>query len=398
MGVPPFAAMADEYIRRLIHRHKLSEVELAVRSTQSLLRQPGDHIDELLALTGSAYDSLRSLASAKAQASGPHVLTLSELLDTPKPGQRYAAAPLIPHPGISLIVGASGTFKTWVACTLALALAEGRAFLDHFAVDRPYSILFIEAEMSRDQLSQRFRLLSADSSCDRLRFVIEEAPDFSSPTSSEWLARREEDVIVFDPLVRFFHGDENAAGDVSRFFAETIFPLKRSGRSVVLLHHGRKAVPGRESSDPDAMIRGSTDWQAAVDSVLALQRLDISTALVKHLKARDIREVASFILRLDGDEQRVRLTYQGSGEKTLPGLVPVREALLLALGEEMCSINDLLSALKSRYSESVIRGTLRALEREGLVKRTHLGRRVYLCRNGHHAIQSSLDEREGPHV
>lgn len=382
-NVSPTSELAEEHARLLIKLQRQREAQLAARELQHLLAQP-EVSPEALGKAGALYDKLQTLASSQTRPAGPEVLSLLDLLATPEPQHRYAAAPLIPHPGVTLLVGYSGAFKTWAACSLSLALAAGEPFLGRFGVPRPHTVLFCETEMSRDQLARRFRLLGADPACDRLRFIVGPL-DLYDVAQRKWLLEREEEVLILDPAVRLFRGDENAAQDVARFFEQAIFPLKRAGKSVVLVHHVRKAVPGQPPSDPDALIRGSGDWKAAVDAALVLVRQDEQRAIVRHVKARDSREVAPFVLRLDADETRAMLSYEGEVERTLPGLRPVREAVLDTLGEEMHRPDDMLAALRGRYTERVIRETLRVLESEGIVERVRVGRRVLYSRNGHHS-------------
>ncbi len=322
------------------------------------------------------------LSAERSQPAGPRVLTLAQLLATPEPATRYAAAPIIPAPGISLIAGYAGAFKTWAVAGLALSLAQGLPFLSKFGVPAPLSVLFIAAEMSGAQLAHRFRLLGVASACERLRLVVDQGLDLYGAAHRDWLLQREEEVVVLDPAIRLFKGDENSAPDVARFF-EPLLALKRAGKAVVLVHHVRKAVPGAGPSDPDAMIRGSGDWKAAVDSALVVKRLGEQRVQVWHVKLRDGREVPPFIVRIDGDEERVTLTYEGEAEKTLPGLVPVREAIMSMLASGMRGPSEVIAALRGRYAEKAVRGTIRSLVEEGAVERVMVGRRVFLNRNGH---------------
>jgi DNA-binding transcriptional ArsR family regulator len=388
----PAPELADQHALKLLRLQGKRLGILKAEEVRHLLNKP-DVLPETLVSAGILYDTVEMLLSSSGTLSASlDVLSLRDLLVTPEPELSFLAAPLIPQ-GVTLLVGYSGTFKTWAACVLALDLAHGRHFLGHFGVMRPYSVLFCENEMSRVQLARRFRLLGADPTCDRLRFIIGPL-DLFDRAQRDYLLRREEDVFIFDPLVGLFRGDENSAGDVRRFFEETIFPLKRAGKSVILLHHVRKPIPGQPPSDLDALIRGSGDWKAACDSALVLVRQDEQRALVHHVKARDTREAPSFVLRLDADDARAGLVYDGEAEHTLPGLRPVREAVLEALGEEVQGPNDVLSCLRGRYTERVIRETLSVLVAEGIVERIHMGRRVIYSRNGQRS-QVPLDDPIG---
>ncbi len=368
------------HVRIVLEKSRRRDAILTAQTLAHALETGGPQAaHHALPQAGALYDTLTALIAGQMETFAPEVLSLAELLATPEPQHRYVAAPIVPLNGVTLLVGYSGAFKTWLLCELALSVATARPFLN-FGVSEPRRVLFIEAEMSRNQLARRFRQLKADPSCDRLHFAVDQTLNLYDSSCRTWLSSREEEVIIIDPAVRVFRGDENSATDVSLFFRDVLLPLKRAGKTVVLAHHYRKATPG-VSSDPDAMIRGSGDWKAFADSVLAVKRLDDWRAQVQHLKSRDSREVPSFIIRLDGDEMSMHLVYEGQTEKILPGLVPVRDAILSALLEARYS-NELEESFKGVYNRDVIRSTVRSLVSEGIVERTQDGRRVLLHRNG----------------
>ncbi|MFA5677387.1 MAG: AAA family ATPase [Pseudomonas sp.] len=86
-------------------------------------------------------------------------------------------------------------------------------------------------------------------------------------------------LIVIDTLARNFSGDENSAGDISKFINHLDEIRFRWGASVLIVHHSGKN-PGRGS-------RGSTALTGAVDAEYEFTRDRDAAIRVTNLKMKE---------------------------------------------------------------------------------------------------------------
>lgn len=208
-------------------------------------------------------------------AAKPHlsVITGAELLTTPFPPRDFVLSPILPSQGLAMIYAPRGLGKTWVALSLAYAIASGGQFLS-WRAPSPRGVLHVDGEMPAPSLQDRLKAIvgGAANDCpnpDQLRFLLADSqadpmPNLATPKGQELLvnALGEAEVVIFDNLSTLFQtGGENEAdawGPVQAFLLE----LRRSGRTVVLIHHSGKG--GQQ--------RGTSRREDILDSVIALRR------------------------------------------------------------------------------------------------------------------------------
>lgn len=75
-------------------------------------------------------------------------------------------------------------------------------------------------------------------------------------------------LVVVDSVSCFIDGDENAAGDVRRFFAYVLRIAEKTGAAVLVVHHMGKGAKG--DWDSIERSRGSSVWGDAPDAPLSL--------------------------------------------------------------------------------------------------------------------------------
>jgi putative DNA primase/helicase len=218
-----------------------------------------------------AFPAEREVASAPRLRS----VTAEELLTLTLPQREYALAPVLPLPGLAMLYAPRGIGKTFVALSIALAVASGGAALK-WRAPKPRRVLYVDGEMPAGQMQERLaRLIRAADAhppeADFLRFVSadlepEGLPSIARPETQRALeaeiAATGAEVVIFDNLSTLAAGlRENESDDWAELQA-WLLSLRRAGRCVLLIHHAGKA--GQQ--------RGTSRREDALDSVIALRR------------------------------------------------------------------------------------------------------------------------------
>lgn len=182
------------------------------------------------------------------------------------------------HVGIVSAKAKAG--KSWAAIALAVAVATGGEWLGFpCGLGR---VLFVDPEVDRRSLSNRFREVADAMGADRgrvergcarwsLRGVLTargEPPTVADLAHDLELSGERFDLVIIDSVSVFVRGDENSSTDVRRLFAEVLRVCEVTGAAAMLVHHEGKALSGdREASDRS---RGSSVWMDAPDLSLSL--------------------------------------------------------------------------------------------------------------------------------
>lgn len=175
-----------------------------------------------------------------------------------------------------LIAGAPKVGKTWLVLLLALCIVTGKPFLG-FAVPERKKVLYLGGEGSDSTLRKRFQTALAffygieDADLDNLLILSTLGRvKYDVPAAQDAITRWAEpaDVVIFDPAFRFqSKGEENSHTDI-RVIQDFIDGLKAAGKTVVVVHHTRKAGP---VDGGIAEIRGA-GWGEFTDSALVIHR------------------------------------------------------------------------------------------------------------------------------
>jgi len=185
----------------------------------------------------------------------PSVWTLETSLE-------WAVEGLFPRGSVILISAESGAGKTWLAQSVAAAVARGQSFLGRKTVRM--RVLYLDRENPPYVVKARFHELG-----------IPETPELqiwggwvaqSPPGPGEFIiqefAKNHKGLLIFDSLIDFHEGSEQSATE-TRAFMNKIRSLANLGATVVLLHHTGKAPTSQE-------YRGSSDIKASVDAAYKL--------------------------------------------------------------------------------------------------------------------------------
>ena len=294
-------------------------------------------------------------------ASGPPIfrtLDVAELLRTTFQPREMVLGPWLPGKGLAMIYGLRGAGKTHLSLGIAYAVATGGAFL-RWQAPRPRRVLIIDGEMPAVVLQERMANIVAMAnleppSPDGLRFLPMDLHDGGGlDLSNDRCHARLEAVIDGADLLIVDNISTLASGGGRENEAESWTPIqqwalhqRRSGRSVLFIHHAGKG--GQQ--------RGTSRREEVLDTVIALRRPtdyqpDQGARFELHYeKARG----------LHGDDANPFEASLGDGGIwTTRDLADVDMARVLTLSAEGESVRDIATALgmsKSRVQRLLDKG------------------------------------------
>lgn len=155
----------------------------------------------------------------------------------------------IPKATVSMIVAPGGTGKTWLTLQLAIRMARedaGRRIFLWLSED-PEGIVKSRYDAIREKI-----LIGAPGTEDAQIAVSNEDPILLLEThgrtatlSPKFYALRRElreyDVIVIDPLLAFFGGDENDNSQARIFMQPFLNWARSENKTIIFVHHSRKS-------------------------------------------------------------------------------------------------------------------------------------------------------------
>src|SRR5215470_17927990 len=195
---------------------------------------------------------------ARVELSGLISRGFGDFLAHPYPPVEYVMEPWLPARGLAMVAGFRGIGKTFVASTVAHAIATGGALLG-FQVLKPRKVLYVDGEMDPAELQGRFQAIHAAAKRERngkpslaaanLRILTHADQDLGIPDLSDSDGRGREmveaalgdaEVLVLDNLSSLCRtGVENDA-DSWAVMQEWLLSLRRRGKTVLLVHHAGK--------------------------------------------------------------------------------------------------------------------------------------------------------------
>jgi len=156
--------------------------------------------------------------------------------------------------------------KTWLVCSIALAICTGDMMFDKIEVVDPGPVGIIAAEDDEGEIGRRFdRMCRAKglimSNLD-LHWWSGDAIRLNRPRDIDWIKEQVVKygikMMIYDPLARLMDGDENSKECVSGVLTPASQMVKEIGCSVMLVHHLGKDDPDRPKTAAQR-VRGSSD-------------------------------------------------------------------------------------------------------------------------------------------
>ena len=232
------------------------------------------------AKANGAWSDARSASRARdggGEESAPPKLrvdTLEEFVTLDLPRREHVLAPIIPLRGLAMLFAGRGVGKTHVGLGIAYAVASGGKFLRwHASV--PRRILYVDGEMPAELFQERERALLASApmrppSADYFRTVLMDRQELGTSLNLALAphqlaveqAAAGSDLIVIDNLSTLVSGGRENDAESWDAMQGWLLHLRRSGMSVLLVHHAGR---GGEA-------RGTSKREDVLDTVIQLRR------------------------------------------------------------------------------------------------------------------------------
>lgn len=294
---PDLSAKLDEHMRKAKEKARAEVTDeimkLKERSLVEIVECGTELPTEGLPLDPTA----KLIISAKPRI---EILSLEDLLNLPDPewliDQHF-------HKGtLSVLYGAPGSYKSFVALDMALSIAAGIPFLDSFDTTTG-PVLYIAGEGSGGLKRRSMAWFGEknDGEIPTAFGLVRQRVDLSGTQhgikderKNNWKAVLDSvrnshigipSLVVIDTMARAFTGDENSSQDVGRFVEVTDAIREDLGASVLVVHHTGK--------DAGRGARGSSALLGAADSMFLVEK-HASGADMKNEKQKDAPELAPY--------------------------------------------------------------------------------------------------------
>lgn len=238
-------------------------------------------------------DELEALASGKLPLINADRAKATRFMTSPPPERQWLFKNVLPLGITGILVAPGGTGKSTFAIQMGVAVATGTRLADVWEVGEAGAALLLMAEDDDSELHRRVCNVAdqqglTGGALDNLYVASLVGRDVRLISQSREHGIEHTDVvarliatakqienlklIVIDPASRYRDGDENSAGDTTKFVQAIERIGQETGATVLLIHHTSKgAIMSGESSQGAA--RGSsalTDgvrWQAQLATV-----------------------------------------------------------------------------------------------------------------------------------
>jgi hypothetical protein len=335
----------------------------------------------------------------------PKALSLGQLMAKNFPEQRVLLGPWLLEGETAMIWAATGVGKSWLALSIALAVAGGGEVLG-WRAPQPSRVRYIDGEMTERTIQDRLRMLldhgaveglDVEAAGQNLKIESRQGQaltvDFHDLLNLEHqdrllteLTRDRVDLVIFDNFTTLSDSlsDENSAGAMKPALT-LMLKLKQAGIAAILVHHANKGGDN---------YRGSTAIAATFEVIMGLTRADDPQV--------DRRHSAGFLIKADkfrarrDDTMEDRRAFLVDGKWELDGIedqqaTRVVQAIRSRRYANQKEIADALGIDQRRVSEALSRAVALDMITEDEVKR---------CREAAKGLRKgatvTFDEQDNP--
>lgn len=260
----------------------------------------------------------------------PVIFSHKELLELDIAPMNWIVNRMIPYPGLIVISGKPGSYKTFFTFWLGMRVSAGLPLFDE--CDEPYfckidgeqpmgkvPTLFIEEENTKQLMKHRAHGMKVFEVGD-IYYMIDEGFKFTDErwreAIKETITQKGIKLLILDPFSSVMGlNNENDNAEVSKIMDIVRKEFVNMGLSVILIHHPSKG-------DGDGLnLRGAGDILGKCDVHLSLEVNDSPDKIIKvryqKLRVEDISKVSDFNMRLTGDSdfRDLRFRYLGKALK-----------------------------------------------------------------------------------
>lgn len=262
----------------------------------------------------------------------------------------YCIDGLITDHGLTLVWGASGSFKSFIVLDWCLHMVYGKKYHDREVM--PRKVLYIAGEggagyKNRLAAWRKFYKLDFSDDYNQINYGI----NLTSQEEVEELldvireSKHSYDILVIDTVARAMVGlDENDAVNMGLFVSACDQIRQRLNCGLIAVHHAGK--------NTEAGPRGSSALRAAVDTEFFIDHVkDTTLVTVDNRKQKDDEEAEPY--RLFG--KKVELTSLGIGGETSLVFRPDNDATNEELNPHMTvkQSNEMLAEIGRAWSEGM---------------------------------------------
>ena len=219
-----------------------------------------------------------------------HLLDIGAVIEAEiNDDERWLIEPIIPAGKSVALYAAGKTGKSLLILDLVAAAASGRPILGGPPLETPIHILYVDQEMTKDDLTERFHSLGYTQRDPILEQHFHYSqlypwPPFDIAAGGDELVdlaiEVEAQLIVIDTLIRSVSGEENSANTINDFYRYTAKPLKAAGIALLRIDHAGKDLT-----------RGQRGTSAKGD--------DVDVVWLLKLKGGDLPDKTMLTLRRD---------------------------------------------------------------------------------------------------
>lgn len=183
---------------------------------------------------------------------------------------------------IMVVGGGSKIGKSALVMNIGICLASGMSVFNKFRVPQKNTVTYLQGEIAERPLQDRLtRMMLGEpnlyKTLGEFRLVSVKGAKLTQPDTwdrlSEALEHLETEVLILDPLYKFYEGDENKVSDMVKFFDALDTLRDKHEMAVIVVHHHAK--PSMMSRPGAMQLRGSSAIFDYGDTYLTLNRTDI---------------------------------------------------------------------------------------------------------------------------
>ena len=191
--------------------------------------------------------------------------------------RRWLIESLWTEQAVGIIGGEPKCCKSFLALSLAVAVASGKSCLGRFSVPARGKVLIYPAEDALNIVRRRLEgiCIAQNLSLEKLPIYVITLPglrldiDTDRQRLRETIEKIRPTLLVLDPFVRLHAIDENASGEVAKILHHLRLLQRSFKLAVALVHHARK---GGAKHRAGQALRGSSEFHAWGDSNLYLRK------------------------------------------------------------------------------------------------------------------------------
>jgi hypothetical protein len=309
--------------------------------------------------------------------------------DAPQPAIPYQVGPFIARGEVDMLVAQGNSLKTWLAFSIALAVATGRPWLGQYVVLRG-RVGILDFESGDYEIVRRLKILGVKDSDigDRLlrcSYPGHDKLDLAKPESWVKLAALKLDMLIWDSFAAASRGQDENDARVAEMLQHAGEFADATVCTVVVIHHARKGAGG----DQREIVRGSSALYAACDRVFKFDEPEKKDDGIVLTTMRPIKDGAGRrppAVRVELSDQGLRWVEMAAEPvEEEPTEAVFRRKMIDLVERSTSGVNrerliDAMPGTKTKRRE-IVKRVLAELLNDGVLTECKIGKQVLYVRN-----------------